>query len=258
MRRTLALVLASLLAVASLAACGSDDSSGGGDSSTKKVTLRVFAAASLTESFTELGRQFEADHPGTTVEFNFGPSSGLAEQIGSGAPVDVFASASASNMDTVVQGGDAKDPKDFATNSMEIAVPPDNPAGIATLADLAKPAVKVALCQAQVPCGKVAAEVLSKAQLTVKPATEEVDVKSVLTKVTLGEVDAGVVYVTDVQAAGDNVKGIEIPAEQNASTTYPIATLAKSEHAKEAGEFVDLVLSDAGTKVLEGAGFESP
>jgi molybdate transport system substrate-binding protein len=256
--RTLAFALASLLAVGSLAACGSDDSSGGGASSTKKVTLRVFAAASLTGSFTELGRQFEADHPGTTVEFNFGPSSGLAEQIGSGAPVDVFASASPSNMDTVVRDGDAEDPKDFATNSMEIAVPPDNPAKISTLADLAEGSVKVALCQAEVPCGKVAGEVLSKARLTVKPATEEVDVKSVLTKVSLGEVDAGVVYVTDVQAAGDKVKGIEIPTEQNASTTDPIATLAKSEHTEEADEFVDLVLSDAGTKVLEGAGFESP
>ena len=147
------------------------------------------------------------------MEFNFGPSSGLAEQIGSGAPADVFASASPSNMDTVVQGGDAKDPKDFATNSMEIAVPPDNPGKIASLADLAKPGVKVALCQAQVPCGKVAAEVFANAGLTVKPVTEEVDVKSVLTKVTLGEVDAGVVYVTDVLAAGDDVKGVEIPAD---------------------------------------------
>lgn len=256
MRRHLAPVLASLLALASLAACGSDDDAGG--SAEKEVTLRVFAAASLTESFTALGKKFEADHPGTTVELNFGPSSGLAEQIGSGAPVDVFASASPSNMDTVVQAGDAKDPKDFATNSMEIAVPADNPATITDLADLAEPGVKVALCQAQVPCGKVAVEVFGNASLTVKPATEEVDVKSVLTKVTLGEVDAGVVYVTDVLAAGDKVKGIEIPADQNATTTYPIATLEKSEHASEAADFVDLVLSDDGASVLEKAGFETP
>ena len=256
MRTKLAGVLAVLLGLTSLAACGSDDSSG---SSTKKdVTIRVFAAASLTESFTELGKQFEKDHPGTTVQFSFGPSSGLAEQIGSDAPADVFASASPTNMDTVVQAGDAKDPEDFATNSMEIATPPDNPAGITSLDDLAKPGVKVAVCQPQVPCGKVATEVFTKAGVKVKPVTEEVDVKSVLTKVTLEEVDAGMVYVTDVQAAGDKVKGVEIPAEENATTSYPIATLTGSEHQKEASEFVDLVLSADGTKVLEEAGFESP
>ena len=256
MRTKLATVLAVLLGLTSIAACGSDDSSG---SSTKNdVTIRVFAAASLTESFTELGKQFEKDHPGTKVQFSFGPSSGLAEQIGSDAPADVFASASPSNMDTVVQAGDAKDPQDFATNSMEIATPPDNPAAIASVNDLAKKGVKVAVCQPQVPCGKVAAEVFTKAGVDVKPVTEEVDVKSVLTKVTLKEVDAGMVYVTDVQAAGDKVKGVQIPADQNASTSYPIATLTHSKHEKQASEFVDLVLSDAGTKVLEDAGFESP
>ena len=254
---SLATSLAGALALTGLAACGSDDSSGGaGDSGS--VTLRVFAAASLTESFTELGRQFEKEHPGTKVELNFGPSSGLAEQITSGAPADVFASASPSNMDTLVSAGDAEDPKDFATNSMEIATPPDNPAKVAGVDDLAEPGVKVALCQAQVPCGKVAAEVFANAGLTVTPVTEEVDVKSVLTKVTLGEVDAGVVYVTDVLAAGDKVKGVQIPADVNASTTYPIATLGGSKHADEAAEFVDLVLSDAGTSELEKAGFRSP
>jgi molybdate transport system substrate-binding protein len=256
MRTKLATVLAVLLGLTSIVACGSDDSEG---SSTKEdVTIRVFAAASLTESFTELGKQFEKDHPGTKVQFSFGPSSGLAEQIGSDAPADVFASASPSNMDTVVQAGDAKDPEDFATNSMEIATPPDNPGKIDSLDDLANPGVKVAVCQPQVPCGKVAAEVFSKANLKVKPATEEVDVKSVLTKVTLGEVDAGMVYVTDVQAAGDKVKGVEIPEAQNASTSYPIATLTHSEHKLQASQFVDLVLSDEGAKVLEEAGFESP
>jgi len=256
MRTKLATVLAVLLGLTSIAACGSDDS--GGSSTKKDVTIRVFAAASLTETFTELGKQFEKAHPGTKVEFGFGPSSGLAEQIGSDAPADVFASASPSNMDTVVQAGDAKDPKDFATNSMEIATPPDNPGKVDSLDDLARPGVKVALCQAQVPCGKTAYQVFDNAHLTVKPATEEVDVKSVLTKVTLGEVDAGVVYVTDVQAAGDKVKGVEIPAAQNASTSYPIATLTHSKHQKEASEFVDLVLSDDGAKVLEEAGFKSP
>ncbi len=250
---SLAVAVISVLALSSLAACGSDDSGGN-----KDVTLHVFAAASLTESFTKLGQQFEKDHPGTKVELNFGPSSGLVEQIGSGAPADVFASASPSNMDALASSGDAGDPEDFATNSMEIAVPPDNPAGIATLDDLAAKGVKVALCQAQVPCGKVAAEIFANAGITVKPASEEVDVKSVLTKVQLGEVDAGVVYVTDVRAAGDKVRGVEIPTAVDASTSYPIATLDGSEHQKEAAEFVDLVLSGAGAKVLEEAGFAKP
>jgi molybdate transport system substrate-binding protein len=246
--------LAGCLALTTLVACGSGDSGG----TKQDVVLRVYGAASLTEAFTELGKQFEKDHPGTKVEFNFGPSSGLVEQIGSGAPADVFASASPANMETAVTAGDAKDPKDFAKNSMEIAVPPDNPAKIADVADLAKPGVKVALCQPQVPCGKVAAEVFANAKVTVKPATEEVDVKSVLTKVSLGEVDAGMVYVTDVQAAAEKVQGVEIAADQNASTTYPIAALEGSKHQKEAAEFVDLVLSDDGVQVLEDAGFESP
>jgi molybdate transport system substrate-binding protein len=242
-----------VVALGCLAGCGSDDSGGSED-----VTIRVFAASSLTESFTELGKQFEADHPGTGVELNFGASSGLAEQIRSGAPADVFASASPSNMEILVDDGAAEDPRDFAANSMEIAVPPDNPGSIGALADLARSGVKVAVCQPQVPCGKVSAEVFGNAGLTVNPATEEVDVKSVLTKVRLGEVDAGVVYVTDVLAAGDDVVGVEIPPDVNATTTYPIASLEESEHAKEAAAFVDLVLSDDGAEVLEEAGFQSP
>lgn len=251
--RRLLPALAGCLALTSLAACGSAD-----PGSAKEVKIRVFAAASLTETFTELGQKFEADHPGTTVELNFGPSSSLAQQIGSGAPADVFASASPSNMDTVVRADDAEDPRDFATNSMEIAVPADNPAGIASLEDLTRKDVKVAVCQAQVPCGQVAAEVFAHAKITVKPATEEVDVKSVLTKVSLGEVDAGVVYLTDVLAAGDKVRGIEIPDDVNATTAYPIATLTASEHASTAAQFVELVLSAEGARVLEDAGFQRP
>jgi molybdate transport system substrate-binding protein len=254
MKRLACLALASVLSLTTLSACGSDDSGSGG----KKITLRVFAAASLTESFTTLGKKFQKDHPDTKVVFEFGPSSGLAEEIGQGAPADVFASASPTNMDTVVQAGSASDPKDFVTNSAEIALPPDNPAHITQLSDLAKPGVKLVVCQPQVPCGKVAAEVFAKAGLKVKPVSEEVDVKSTLAKVTLGDADAGMVYVTDVQAGGDKVKGIEIPADQNASTTYPIATLSKSKHEKQAKQFEDLVLSDDGAAVLEKAGFKTP
>jgi molybdate transport system substrate-binding protein len=225
--------------------------SGGGVSG----TVTVFAAASLTGSFGTLGRQFEAAHPGVTVKFNFAASSALALSIGQGAPADVFASASAKNM---AQVGDAVDPKTFATNVMEIAVPPDNPGGVTQVADLARPGLKVALCQAQVPCGATAQAVFDKQKLTVTAVTLGADVKSVLTQVQLGEVDAGMVYRTDVRAAGTKVKGIEIPAEQNASTAYPIATLKDAPNPAGAAAFVDYVLSADGATVLTAAGFAGP
>jgi molybdate transport system substrate-binding protein len=254
--RPLVCSLAGCLALTSLAACGGGDEDQAGAEG--PVTIRVFAAASLTESFTALGNEFEKAHPGKTVELNFGPSSGLAEQIASGAPADVFASASTKNMDQVVSGGEAADPTNFVANTMAIAVPADNPAGIGTVADLARKGVKVALCQAQVPCGAAALEVFDKAKVTVTPVTQEVDVKATLSKVRLGEVDAGVVYVTDVRAAGDKVRGIEIPDDVNASTTYPIATLTGSENAATAQAFVDYVLSTDGLAVLTAAGFDKP
>jgi molybdate transport system substrate-binding protein len=218
----------------------------------------VFAAASLTEAFTQLGKQFEAAHPGDKVTFSFGPSSGLATQIISGAPADVFASASAKNMQEVVAAGDASAPTDFVKNVMEVAVPPANPAHVKSVNDLAKSSVKVALCQPQVPCGVVAAEVFKNAGITVKPVTLEVDVKSVLTKVELGDVDAGMVYVTDVMGAGSKVMGVPIPASVNASTTYPIATVSKSSHQSIAQAFVAYVLSPAGQQVLTADGFQKP
>ena len=218
----------------------------------------MFAAASLKEAFTKIGTQFEAAHPGTKVVFNFGPSSGLATQINQGAPADVYASASTKTMSQVVDSGQATSPSDFASNVMEIAVPVKNPAGITALSDLARSGVKVALCQAAVPCGATAAKVFTNAKLTVTPVTQEVDVKAVLTKVTLGEVDAGVVYVTDVRAAGAKVKGIEIPADVNASTKYPIATLTKAPNKATAQAFTDYVLSAEGASVLTAAGFAKP
>ena len=218
----------------------------------------MFAAASLTESFTELGKQFESANPGMKVTFSFGASSALAQQINSGAPADVFASASPKNMDQVIDAGGASNPKVFATNKMEIATPPDNPADIASVNDLAKSSVKTALCQPQVPCGSVAQQVFTNAKITVKPVTLEPDVKSVLTKVQLGEVDAGMVYVTDVKAADAKVKGVEIADDVNASTDYPIAALTESGNAAVASAFVELVLSPVGQGVLTAAGFQAP
>jgi molybdate transport system substrate-binding protein len=192
------------------------------------------------------------------VKFSFGPSSGLSTQITSGAPADVFASAAPANMDTVVSAGDAANPQDFAKNTMEVATPPNNPGKVDSVTDLAKKSVKVALCQPQVPCGVVAAEVFKNASIKVKPVTLQPDVKSVLTQVELGNVDAGMVYVTDVKAAGTKVKGVTIPASQNASTLYPIATISSSTHQAEAEAFVAYVLSPAGEQVLTAAGFQQP
>jgi molybdate transport system substrate-binding protein len=264
--RRIAAALAALVALAGVAGCGgsgdSTASPGAAASASKPAsvtgTITVLAASSLQEAFTKLGTQFEAAHPGTKVVFSFGPSSGLAEQIGQGAPADVFASASTKNMDVVVSDGAAKSATNFVSNTMEIAVPPKNPAGIAEVADLAKKGVKVALCQAAVPCGATALKVFDNAKIKVVPVTEEIDVKSTLSKVTLGEVDAGVVYVTDVRAAGSTVKGIEIPADINASTTYPIASLSGSKNKATAQAFVDYVLSPDGLAALTAAGFSKP
>ena len=267
MRRTALAVTVVATAGLLLAGCGSSSTPTASPVTTSSTTssapalsgtINVFAAASLQEAFTTLGKQFEAVHPGTKVVFDFGPSSGLATQINAGAPADVFASASTKNMDQVVKAAAATSPTNFASNVMEIAVPPSNPARATQLSDLAKPAVKVALCQVAVPCGETAVKVFKNAKITVTQVTEEVDVKSVLSKVTLGEVDAGVVYVTDVRAAGAKVKGIVIPAGVNASTLYPIATLTKAPNKATAQAFTDYVLSADGASVLTADGFAKP
>jgi molybdate transport system substrate-binding protein len=269
--RRFALTAVALAAVA-VAGCSSSSSSstasGSSSSSSPSAstsssaaqtgTITVLAASSLKGTFTQLGKQFEAAHPGDTVKFSFGASSALATQINSGAPADVFASASTKNMDQVVTPGNASSPQNFAKNIMEIAVPPNNPAKVTSVSDLAKSSVKVALCQPLVPCGVVAREVFKNAKITVKPVTLQPDVKSVLTQVELGNVDAGVVYVTDVQAAASKVKGVTIPASENATTTYPIAALTHSTEQSIAQAFVAYVLSPTGEQVLKAAGFESP
>jgi molybdate transport system substrate-binding protein len=240
----------------SKAAGPASSATGSGTASTTAIT--VFAAASLQGTFTQIGRQFEAAHPGDTVTFSFGPSSGLAQQITSGAPASVFASAAPANMDQVVKAGEAASPSNFAKNKMEVAVPPGNPANVTSVDNLAKSSVKVAVCQPQVPCGVVAAQIFKNTGITVKPVTLQTDVKSVLTQVELGNVDAGMVYVTDVKAAGSKVKGIVIPSGDNASTEYPIAALKNAPNKSVASEFVSYVRSPAGQKVLTAAGFEKP
>jgi molybdate transport system substrate-binding protein len=222
-------------------------------------SLTVLAAASLTESFTTLGHQFEAAHPGTKVSFSFGASSDLATQIIQGAPADVFAAASPAPMATVSRAGEAAGPPHtFARNMLEIAVPPGNPAHVTGLPDLARPGLKLALCAAQVPCGAAAGTLLAADRVTVHPVTLERDVRSALAKVELGEVDAALVYRTDVRAAAGKVSGIEIPDAGKAVNTYPIAVLAHAPNPTAAQAFVGYVRSEAGRKVLGAAGFALP
>jgi molybdate transport system substrate-binding protein len=270
MRRGTAHVAAVAAVGLALAGCSSSKSSsnspgttGGGTSSSSASavtgTITVFAASSLTGTFTTLGKNFEAAHPGTKVVFSFGGSSDLATSIDASAPGDVFASASTKTMTTVVSAGHTSaDPKNFAKNDMEIATVPGNPKGITTLTDLTKPGIKVAICQPKVPCGDAATALFAAAKVDVKPVTLEKDVKTTLTKVTSKEVDAAIVYVTDVKAAGSSVQGVEIPAASNYVTTYPIAPLTQSKNTATAQAFVDYVLSTDGQAVMAAAGFMSP
>jgi molybdate transport system substrate-binding protein len=231
----------------------------GGSAPAATQTLTVFAAASLTKTFTELGSRFEAGHPGTTVTFSFGGSSDLVSQLQQGAPGDVFASADTTNMDKataddLVQG----DPVTFASNTLEIAVPAGNPASITSFADLARSGVKVVVCAPQVPCGAATQKVETGTRVDISPVSEENSVTDVLNKVTSGEADAGLVYATDVQGAGDKVTGIAFPESGDAVNSYPIAVLSGSDRAALAQQFVDLVTGADGQQVLRAAGFGKP
>lgn len=253
-RRRASQLAASALFVATLtAACGGDDSGGSGD---EGGTLTVYAAASLTATFQQIADAFEKEHDGVKVELSFGGSSDLVAQIQQGAPADVFASADTANMDKLTADDlQADDPQNFATNTLEIAVPPDNPAGIASFADLAKSGVNVVVCAPEVPCGAATQKVEDATGVDISPVSEEQSVTDVLAKVTSGEADAGVVYVTDVKTAGDDVRGVTFPESSEAVNTYPIVALEDAADADLANEFVDLVLSDTGQGILEEAGF---
>lgn len=221
--------------------------------------LNVFAAASLTESFTELGDGFMEANPDVTVTFNFAGSSGLAGQITAGAPADVFAAASPTTMQTVVDAGDnADEPRVFVRNTLQIAVPPDNPGGITGLDDFADADLTLALCAPEVPCGAAAEKVFAAAGITAAPDTLEPDVKAALSKVELDEVDAALVYTTDVIAAGDGVEGIEFPESAEAVNDYPITVLTEAPNSEAGQAFVEYVLSEEGQQVLTDAGFDRP
>jgi molybdate transport system substrate-binding protein len=246
--------LAAALAVAALvlAGCGGDDDSG----AATPGEIKVFAAASLTAAFTELGQRFTAANGGGEVTFNFAGSQALATQLRQGAPADVFAPADLANMDKVTDL--VGTPRNFASNQLQIVVEQGNPRNIGGLDDLANPDLKVVLAAPEVPAGRYAAEALGKAGVTVEPVSEEDNVKAVVTKVSLGEADAGIVYVTDVTAGGDKVEGVDIPEDQNVLATYPIATVPESTSPDQAQAFMDLVLSAEGQQVLRANGFLPP
>ncbi|MFI7076251.1 molybdate ABC transporter substrate-binding protein [Micromonospora sp. NPDC049903] len=252
-------LLAAVTALALLGGCAEDaaDPPAGGNGIGGELT--VFAAASLTESFTRIGRDFEAAHEGVKVTFSFAGSSALATQINQGAPADVFASAAPAPMATVTEAGNGDgEPVTFVRNQLVIAVPEGNPDRVTGLSDLTRPGAKVALCAEQVPCGAAARTVLDAAGVALTPVTLEQDVKAALSKVRLGEVDAALVYRTDARAADADVDGVEFPESAGAINDYPILVLKEARNATTARAFVEYVRSDTGQAVLTEAGFQAP
>lgn len=225
-------------------------------SSAPAASITVFAAASLTEAFTQIGTDFEA-RSGATVTFNFGSSATLASQITQGAPGDIFAAASPATMQTVTDGQGAGTPVTFVSNSLQIAVPVGNPGQITGLKDFADESKTIAICAPQVPCGAAAVQVFEAARITPKPDTLEADVKATLAKVAADEVDAALVYRTDVISEPD-VEGIDFPESSQAVNNYPIAVLTGSKSPELAQAFVDYILSPDGQAVLDRAGFAKP
>ncbi|CAM5712933.1 molybdate ABC transporter substrate-binding protein [Streptomyces griseorubiginosus] len=266
-RRSVQVAALGAAALLALSACSSSDDSSSAKSgasqsgSGTKVSgdITVFAAASLKESFTTLGKDFEKAHPGTKVTFSFGGSDSLAASITGGAPADVFASASPKTMKVVTDAKDNADaPATFVRNQLEIATLPGNPDKVASLKDLTGKDLKVVLCDKTVPCGAAAEKALTASKLKLTPVSYEEDVKSALNKVVLKEADAAVVYRTDVRAAGDKVEGVEFPESADAINAYPIALLKESKNTETAKAFIALVRSAEGQKVLTSAGFLQP
>ena len=246
------LVAAACAAVACLAGCGEGS---GGDG----TTIRVLAAASLTDAFSELADAFEADHVEVDVELSFAASSTIREQVVAGAPADVLASADEPTMARLVEAGAVEgEPTAFASNSLEIAVPAGNPAGVRELADFARADLVLGLCVPDAPCGRLAREVLAGAGVEPTLDTEADDVRALLTQVSAGELDAGIVYRTDVRAAGDAVNGIPIPGDRNVGNVLLLATATDAGAPAVAAAFVDFARSRAGQAILVAHGFERP
>jgi len=219
----------------------------------------VFAAASLKPAFTRISQQFKTDNPGSAVEFEFAGSSELATQLTQGATADVFASADTAQMNTVAKAGLlAGDPTNFASNTLVIVTAPGNPKKIGSFADLAKPGLAVVICQKPVPCGSATQRVEDSTGVHLNPVSEEPNVTDALNKVTTGQADAALVYVTDAKSAGDQVTPVNFPEAAGAVNVYPIAVLKKAHLPTLAQKFADLVTGDAGQKILAQSGFAKP
>ena len=250
----------SALLLVSVTACGSG-SSGSSTSSSAPAggSLSIFAAASLKKTFTDIGEQFKTGNPGWSVDFTFAGSSDLVTQLTQGAKADVFASADTKNMDKASKAGLLSgDPVNFASNTLVIVTAPGNPKKVASFADLAKPGLSVVVCAPQVPCGSATKTVESSTKVALNPVSEESSVTDVLTKVTSGQADAGVVYVTDALGVKDKVTEVDFAESSAAVNTYPIAVLKAATNAEMAGKFIALVTGDAGQKILSQAGFAKP
>lgn len=261
----LAIVVAAALTLAACSTSPAGDAPPGRGSATSATgtgptgSITVFAAASLQRTFTELGEQYEQEHPGTTIRFSFAGSSDLVSQIANGAPADVFASADQANMAKLAPTDLASGwPRDFATNVLEIAVAPGNPEHIRSLRDLTSSGVQLVTCAAPVPCGAATAEVERAAGIDLRPVSEEQSVTDVLGKVESGQADAGLVYVTDVRGAGGKVDGVPFDEAAKAVNTYPIGVLEESADPELAASFAAFVRSDPGRTVLTDAGFGTP
>jgi molybdate transport system substrate-binding protein len=244
-RRVLA--ACSLLVLLPLTACGGHDG----------TTITVLAASSLTGTFTELGKEFEKEHSGVTVKFAFDSSATLAQQATGGAPADVLATADPTTMGSA-KSAQAGAPRTFATNRLVLVTPADDPGQVTAFSDLDRASVQWVMCVPTAPCGIVADALLRADDISGKPVSQEVDVKSVLAKVTEGEADAGLVYTTDAQAAGNQVRALPVPGSAQQVTSYPIVVLKQSDHADLAQEFIDLVTGAKGRQVLDRAGFGTP
>ncbi|GAA3224761.1 molybdate ABC transporter substrate-binding protein [Oerskovia jenensis] len=264
-RRALA-VATTVLLTAALAACAAPSGGQGtpgtagatGTTAVEEQTLTVLAAASLRDVFAELAQDFETEHDGVTVALSFAGSADLADQLLAGSPGDVFASADTTNMDRVVEGGDAADPVVFATNTLTVVVPPDNPGGVTSFADLAREDLKVVVCAVEVPCGAATAKVEAAAGTTIHRVSEEASVTDVLAKVTADEADAGLVYVTDATLAGGDVEVVDVPETKSVVNTYPIAVTSGAADETLAREWLDLVTGPVGQAALAKAGFGAP
>ncbi|MCX4551295.1 molybdate ABC transporter substrate-binding protein [Streptomyces sp. NBC_01387] len=261
-RRTAAAIVTAALVLPLAAACGSNDDSkkDSGSASTaggtKKTDLTVLAASSLTDVFATAGKAYEKEHPGTKVHFSFAGSQELAAQVKQGAPADALVTADTKTMDGLKS--DAGTPTVIAKNRLVIATGKGNPDKIANLKDLSDTKLKVVLAAPEVPVGRYSKQILDAQKITVKPVSQEVNVRAVLSKVELGEADAGLVYKTDAATATDKVDTVDIPDAQNAVASYPAAALKTSKHSAAAAEFVAWLSSPEAQKILQGAGFQKP